>query len=163
MISPTTGELRFSDGWRLRPQDPMGAIFDRVLATRDLPIPEWRLHDVGVHSSEFGDFEVGAVCGPDQRVCLVTLTHRHTFYEASTVADGERRVYHESILATDLKGQREYPWGEAFCRFDAQDHKDRLVIAYTGGSHIPHQVAEVLLNLEEHERFEQSRGSERRG
>jgi len=158
MISSLTGEIFFSDGWQVQPQEPVDT--GCILASKKLPIPEWQLHDAGVHGSEYGEFEVGVVSGPDGRVSVVTLTHRHPFYEETTKADGERRVYHEGILAKDLKGQREHPWGEAFCRFDAQDHRDRIILAYTRGAHIPQQIAEVLLNLEEHERFEQS--SERR-
>lgn len=156
MISSNTGEVTFSNGWRLLPQEPFSMLSEHVLSSKDLPIPDWHLHEVGVHASEFGDFDVTVVCGPQQRLSLVMLTHRHSFYEPDTKRDGERRVYHENILTKDLRGLRQHAWGEAFCRFDAQDHRDRIVLAYTRGSQIPQQIAEVLLNLDERERFEQS-------
>lgn len=156
MISLQTGEIRFSDGWLVQGQASITDLAEKILSSRRLPIPGWRLYDVGVHESEYGKFEVMVVCGPDRTVCLAILTHRHSFYEADTWEDGERRVYHEEILSRDLKGRRTYPWGDAFCRFHAQDHQDRLIVAYTGGGQVPQEIAEVLLNLEEHERLEQN-------
>ncbi len=157
MISPLTGEIIFHDGLHLLPQAPVETCQAR--SSRGLPIPGWRLHDSGLRSSEYGPFEVQVVSSPDSRLCMVMLAHHHAFYEPHTASDGERRVFHEGLLARDLHDRREFPWGQVFCRFDEQDHRDRIVVAYAIGGHIPPQIAEVLLNLEEHARLE-SRSSE---
>ena len=161
MISSVTGEITFVDGLRLLPQAPADVVEALAVSARGLPIPGWRICDAGQRQSEYGAFEVRIVSDPEGRISLVMLAHLHDFYEPHTASDGERRVFHEGILARDVKGQREFPWGQVFCRFDEQDHRDRIVVAYAVGGHVPPQIAEVLLNLEEHERLE-NRASERR-
>lgn len=157
MIDAATGTVTFSGGLVLRPLDPLRLVAGQVVSSRALPVTDWKLHDFASQTSEFGHFDVCIASGPDECVRVIMLTHRHDFYEAGTAADGERRVFHQGILERDLQGRRDFPWGGAFCRFDESDHRDRLIVAYTGGSPASHEITEVILNLEEYERAEQRR------
>jgi len=84
-----------------------------------------------------------------ERVLL--LAHTHPFYQADTPDDSERRAFHEGIISSDLAGQREFSWGQVFCRLDNKSNKDWLVLAYTLGPQVPMQTAAVLLHLHDHE------------
>lgn len=148
MISRVSGDICFSDGMLLRPQQPLHELAYPV-ASESLPIPGWMQHELGVHSCEYGEFEVEVVCGPEHRIYLVLLNHRHSFYEAATAEDCERRVFHHGILAKDLSGQREFSWGQAFCRLDPAKNKNWLVVAYNIGPQVPIRAACELLGLEE--------------
>lgn len=62
-----------------------------------------------------------------------------------------RIAFPESVIGSDLPGQREFSWGEAFCRLDTEHNKDWLIIVYTVGPRIPLHRAELLRELYEHE------------
>ncbi|HSI15763.1 MAG TPA: hypothetical protein VK961_27190 [Chthoniobacter sp.] len=116
-----------------------------------LPIPGWTQHLLGVHPSEYGLFEVEAVSDRDSHIQAVLLAHSHSFYQSDTPSDSERRTFHEGVIGSDLLGQREFSWGEAFCRLDTGNNKDWLVIVYTIGPQVPLPRAELLRHLREHE------------
>jgi hypothetical protein len=158
MISPVTGEVAFSDGLRFSPHEPLsdGRIRD-ARSHSQLPIPGWTQHILGIHASEHGFFEVEAVSDRDDRIQAVLVAHSHSFYQPDTPNDSERRAYHESVIGSDLHGQQEFSWGEAFCRLDAEDNKDWLVIVYKVGPQVPLQRVELLRHLREHEHLPSSR------
>jgi hypothetical protein len=154
MIAPATGEVGFQDGLvimahcRVRPlSDARGDGRPRALQA-----PRWTCHPLGTHPSQHGLFRVEVVAGPEARVHLVSLAHVHPFYEKRTPEDSERRAYHEGIIAADLKGQREFPWGQVFCKLDPVKNEDWLVVAYTQGPHVPKSSRAVLGQLIEREK-----------
>ncbi|SPE50000.1 hypothetical protein SBV1_1000004 [Verrucomicrobia bacterium] len=55
------------------------------------------------------------------------------------------------MISSDLAGQREFSWGQVFCRRDAKSNKDWLVLAYTLGPQVPMQTSAVLAHLYAHE------------
>lgn len=156
MIAPDTGEVSFHDGLRIRADDPLAALLDTLgesppLPSIPLPIPGWHQHWLGPHASDRGTFEVEAVSGPAGRVHLVFLAHSHPFYRPGTPQDSERRAYHEGVIAADLRGQREFAWGEVFPRLERDDTKDWLIVSYTQGPKVPQPTLHELLQLREHE------------
>jgi hypothetical protein len=116
-----------------------------------LPITGWCQYALGLHSSDHGKFSVEVVSDEKQHVQAVLLAHSHPFYEPDTPNDSERRAFHEGVIAADLMGQLEFPWGEVLCRFDRRCHKDWLVVVYNIGPQVPLQKAELLFHLYEHE------------
>lgn len=144
MISRITGEIKFQN-LLITPH----AIFQTALAQRSraLPLPGWSGHQLGVHQSEVGAFDVELLTDADGRVQLALLAHKHPFYERNTPNDAERRTFHEGIITSELAGQREHPWGEVLCRLDQRANKDWLVVAYNQGPHVPAVFPEVLLHL----------------
>jgi hypothetical protein len=80
----------------------------------------------------------------------VFVSHHHSFYEAETVEDSERRSYHESLIASDLRGQREFSWGHVFCRLDPKANRDWLVLIYSPFCGVPLQERAVYRILFEH-------------
>ena len=152
MISPVSGEVVFSDGLRFSPHEALSANHVRDARSHSLlPIPGWTQHFLGIHPSDHGSFEVEAVSDRDSRIQGVLVAHSHSFYQSGTPNDSDRRAFHESVIGSDLLGQREFLWGEAFCRLDTEHNKDWLVIVYTVGPQIPLQRAELLRFLYEHE------------
>ncbi|MDR3403499.1 MAG: hypothetical protein P4L99_13460 [Chthoniobacter sp.] len=89
--------------------------------------------------------------GLESRVEGVFLCHRHPFYDAATPDDSERRVFHEGVIAADLFGQQEFPWGHVFCRLDRATNRDWLVVIYSPFSSVPLQQREVYRILLSHE------------
>jgi hypothetical protein len=81
------------------------------------------------------------------RIQVVLMSHRHSFYELNTPDDAERRAFHEGVIHTDLAGQREFSWGEVLCRLEPIPNKDWLVVAYSNESKVPLPDREVLLRL----------------
>lgn len=146
MIRRASGEIDFRDGLLLRGDQEVTALLPIVRSTT-LPFPGWAQHDLGRHDSEHGTFQVEIVCGAERRVQVVFLQHCHAFYEQDTPNDGERRAFHEGILARDLGGQREFSWGQAFRHLDVRENKDTLVVAYSCGPHVVRQTTRELLSL----------------
>jgi len=157
MISPANGEVTFESGLRIDAHAQIGALSIllariSVLPTyRNLPIPGWRQYVLGVHRSEHGDFEVEASVSDEDRVEALFLSHRHSFYQLGTSDDAERRVYHEGIIASDLRGQKEFSWGHVFCRFNAAIRRDFLVIVYNPFVNIPLDARTIQKVLAAHE------------
>lgn len=156
MIALATGEVDFEDGLRIRADEPLAALLATLadpeqVTSIALPIAGWRQHRLGLHPSDRGTFEVETVSGPAGRVHLVFLAHSHPFYRPGTPEDSERRAYHEGVIATDLRGQREFTWGEVFPRLESDNSKDWLIVSYTQGPHVPQLPADLLQQLREHE------------
>jgi hypothetical protein len=78
---------------------------------------------------------------------VVLLAHQHNYYEATTPRDAERRAFHDGVISADLAGQREFSWGQVFCRLETKSNKDWLVLAYTLGPQVPGNTVEVLKHL----------------
>lgn len=156
MIARATGEVFFQDGVCLLPHDPIHTVLVQARGqekiSQDLPAKGWKKHLLGNHPSDRGTFEVEAVTGPEERIHMVFLAHDNPFYETGTPDDSERRAYHEGVIASDLGGQREFPWGQVFCRLDPKINKDWLVVAYTAGAQVPLKVRNALLQISAHEK-----------
>jgi hypothetical protein len=121
------------------------------MGTQSLTLKPWKQHVLGFHESEHGTFEVEARSADEERIQIVLLAHRHSFYESNTPDDAEHRAFHEGVISLDLAGQREFTWGEVLCRLEPSPNKDWLVIAYSREAKVPSPVEEVLLRLHGHE------------
>lgn len=144
MIVRATGEILFAKEFSLIPQELfMRRRPVRVLDRQALSVPGWTQHFLGVHASDHGAFEVEVVTDPSKHVQTVLLLHEHRFYRERAAQDSERRAFHEGVLAVDLAGQREFSWGEVFCRLDREAGRDWIVVAYALGPRVPMQVPEV--------------------
>jgi hypothetical protein len=139
MISRTTGEVVLANGVIFTPQ--CGLLEEHLVDLRghqELSIPGWTLHLLGEHESDHGLFEVQAVSDPKCRIQTVLLSHLHPFYgEEETPDDGERHAFHQGVIESELGGQREFSWGEVFCRVDESSNRDWLIVAYQPGPHVP--------------------------
>jgi hypothetical protein len=148
LINRVTGEVSFQGGLHI--------VSHRAIAlphkTRKLSLKGWRRHLLGIQSSDYGDFEVEALSKEEKRILLVMLSHEHSFYERDTSADAERRIFHEGVISTELAGQREFSWGEVFCRFESALRRDYIIIAYSRDADIPLADREILLRLFAHEK-----------
>lgn len=155
MIIPSTGEIGFADGLRIAAHasvaEVRASLIESEVTERAMPVPGWKQHCLGNHSSNFGTFEVEVVCGGEGRVQGVFLCHLHSFYEKATPEDRERRVFHEGIIATELKGQREFAWGHVFCWLDPSDNRDWLAIIYSPFSGVPLHAREIQRMLSAYE------------
>ena len=148
MISRTSGEVSFQD-LNILPQALLPSAAQQhapVKPSRSLQVPDWSAHQLGIHRSDLGTFDV-EVLAHEGRIQLILLAHVHQFYEPNTPGDAERRAFHEGIIASELAGQREFSWGEVLCRLDTRANKDWLVLAYNQGPHVPIADSKVLLDL----------------
>jgi hypothetical protein len=155
VIIPSTGEVGFADGLRITAHVLVSRLLEAlpqdIISTRELPIEGWRQHVLGKHASNHGVFFVEVATGSEGRVEAVFLSHCHEFYDSTTPIDSERRVYHEGIIASDLRGQREFSWGYVFCRLDSKVNQDWLVVIYSPFSTVPLHRREVYKVLIAHE------------
>jgi hypothetical protein len=171
MISPVNGEVSFDDGLIIQAHATLSALvlsqtgfLFSSLKRRDLKVPGWSQYELGVHASCHGEFQVEASVSDVTRVEAVFLSHCHAFYEADTPLDGERRIYHEGVIAIDLCGQREFQWGHAFCRYQKEGHRDWLVVVYSPFANVAMREHAVERLLHAHEPLpaeERKRGSVR--
>jgi hypothetical protein len=158
MINRVTGEIDFRDGLRVVPHGTIQSLSSGFgpslkIETHRLSYKGWKRHVLGFHESEYGNFEVEALSAEDDCIHVVLLSHWHTFYEAGTPEDAERRAFHEGVVSTDLGGQREFAWGEVLCRLEQPASKDWIVAAYSGEARIPLPEQGVPLRLYSHERW----------
>jgi hypothetical protein len=156
MIAPATGEVHFRDGLTIVAHCPIGSLphSPRPWSFRKLPASDRKWHSLGVHPSDHGRFEVEVVSGPDHRVHAVFLAYVHdptNRVDKDKDRELERGDYHEAVIASDLKGQREFSWGEVGCKLNEMGKKEWLVVAYTQGPHVPTPSTEVIGRLVEHE------------
>ena len=156
MINRATGEVDIQTGLHIRPHASVQSLFTdpaglSKIKTRKLSLQGWTRHTLGCHTSEHGTFEVEALSAEEQRVYVVLLSHNHPFYEPRTPDDAERRTFHEGVIATDLAGQKEFTWGQAFCRFEPSLNQDWLVIAYSREARKPLPERDILRHLYAHE------------
>jgi hypothetical protein len=159
MISPVNGEVGFDDGLCVACHATLGTLAPFVVSSRDLPVPGWMQVVLGLHTADHGDFQVEASVGAERRVEALFLSHRHPFYEVDTPEDSERRAYHEGVIAIDLRGQSEFPWGRVFCRFDPLVKYDWLVIVYNPFKDVPLHARAVEKVLMAHELIPPARPS----
>jgi len=148
MINRVTGEIWFGSGLHILPHRAI-EFSHRI---QPLSLKSWKRHILGFHSSEHGKFEVEALSTDQERIQIVLLAHQHSFYQAVTPGDAERRAFHEGVICKDLTGQREFSWGEILCRLEARCNKDWLVVAYDRNAGVPLQDREVLLRFFAHEK-----------
>jgi hypothetical protein len=154
MINQVTGEIDFCDGLRIAPHCSIEVFGPSLkIETHALSCKDWKRHVMGFHQSEHGNFEVESLSAEDACIHVVLLSHSHTFYEAGTVGDAERRAFHEGVIHSDLGGQREFAWGEVVCRLEQPANKDWLVVAYSRESRVHLPEKEVLLRLCARERI----------
>jgi hypothetical protein len=160
MISRLSGEVTFQD-LRILPQAvlPSALLKEKPVGhSGHFPIPGWSGHQLGLHRSDIGPFQVEVLCA-EGRIQVVLLAHvrplanARPFYEQNTPGDAERRAFHEGLISSELAGQREFSWGEVLCRYDKRVNKDWLVIAYNQGPHVPVVAPEVPLYLQALELF----------
>jgi hypothetical protein len=157
MINRVTGEIDFRDGLRIVPHCTVNSLSTArdepmKVQTQKLPLGDWKLHVLGPHPSEHGNFEVEALSADDDCIHVVLLSHQHPFYETGTPDDAERRAFHEGVVNSDLRGQREFTWGEVICRLEMPASRDWLVVAYNRPPRVPLPEKAVLLRLFAHER-----------
>ena len=107
--------------------------------------------DYGVWVSDYGQFVVEATVGSEERVDAVFLSHCHSFYDKSAKGDAERRTFHEGIIATELRGQREFSWGSVICKYDAAKNRDWLVIIFNPFTNVPRKERHEAMVLTAHE------------
>lgn len=160
MILPSTGEISFTDGLRITAHaliQPLLRSTPGSVSSRALPVEGWNQHLLGEHPSSFGQLDVEVATGAEHRVEGVFLRHVHPFYDPATPEDSERRAFHEGIIATDLRGQREFSWGHVFCRFKKQENRDALVVIYTPFGNVPLQQREAYRVLVAHDSPETTR------
>ncbi len=162
MISPHDGEVGFEDGLCIRGHAPLRRFGEFVVSSRNLPVPGWTQHVLGLHRSEHGDFQVEVSVGTERRVEALFLSHRHPFYEPETPEDSERRAYHEGVIIIDLRGQKEFGWGHVFCRFNPLVKCDWLVVVYSPFANIPLHAREIEKVLAAHELIPAAGGRFRR-
>lgn len=148
MIAASTGEVSFSDGVFIKPHSLLAELLANVSKSllpksRALPVEGWAQHSLGVHQSDLGLFEVEVVSGNENRVEGIFLSHSHSFYEGSPPGDEERRVFHEGIISSDLRGQSEFSWGHVFCKLDREAGRNWLVVIYNPFANVPMPLREV--------------------
>ncbi|MEO6847892.1 MAG: hypothetical protein ABI443_09955 [Chthoniobacterales bacterium] len=159
MITPTTGEIGFADGLSLGPHAQIDGLQVETLKRRAIPVKGWSQVEMGVHPSDQGDFEIEISSGPENRVEAVFLSHSHSFYEAGTPEDGERRVFHDGVIARDLRGQHEFSWGNVFTKLDPKSNRDWIAIIYNRFPSISLSTSEGLDLKGEHESHPEDRES----
>lgn len=138
MIARATGEVVLANAVVFTPQCEL--VQEHLIDARahqQLSVPGWTLHMLGEHESDHGRFEVQAVSDPASRIQTVLLSHLHPFYGKESEGDEERHAFHEGVLEADLGEQREFYWGEVFCRVDGSSNKDWIVVAYRPGPTVP--------------------------
>jgi hypothetical protein len=138
MIAPHNGEVCFSDGIVIRAHTPIWKLplQPEVLGQSDFG---WVYFTAGRHESEHGTFELELACShlDALEIFLVVLWSVEPFFEETSAQDRERAIFHEGILARDLRGQREFSWGEAFCKYNRKSYRSCLNVVYTAGPKVP--------------------------
>lgn len=157
MINRVTGEIDFSDGLRIVPHCAVSSLATArekpmKVRTQKLSLGLWKRHVLGSHPSGHGTFEVETLSADDDCINVVLFSHQHSFYEASTPEDAERRTFHEGVVNSDLGGQREFTWGEVICRLEMPANRDWLVVAYNRQPRVPLPEKTELLRLFAHEK-----------
>jgi hypothetical protein len=151
MIAAADGEVSFSDGLVIRPHAPIASLplEPRIMGRSALG---WVYFDAGRHRSEHGEFSVELACSEQDSLAifLVVLCSVNPFFEIASDEDRERAAFHEAVLARDLRGQREFSWGEAFCKYNRQDARNCLNIVYTAGPKVPRRITMVPGARSEH-------------
>jgi hypothetical protein len=138
MIGAANGEVVFADGLIIRPHGSLKSLPLQPKMLGSSPLG-WSYFDAGRHPSEHGEFAVELACSDAEglAVFLVVLWSMNPFFDILSDQDRERAAFHEAVLARDLRGQREFSWGEAFCKYNRQDARNCLNVVYTAGPKVP--------------------------
>ena len=144
MILPNTGEVIFLDGLHFHPHGKLPADAPGLLFP---PVPGWSKFVLGPHPADRGEFQVEVVCDAKRRVRTVAVSHQHPFYQPDTPGDAERRAFHEGVIGSDLRGQREFSWGYALLCMDEKANRNWLVVFYSTELHVPLGRVEGLPQL----------------
>ncbi len=157
MISLRTGAVSFTNGLEISAHADVFEVASSYagkgeICSRMLPASDWLQWTFGIHFSDRGSFQLLIDCS-GKFVQRILLSHEHSFYGVQVSKDRERRIFHESIIATDLRGQCEFEWGDVSCEFDAQTGRDWLVISYDTFSKVPLHPVQVERTLWAHEEF----------
>jgi hypothetical protein len=150
MISPANGEVTFSDGLCIAAHDRINDFSGAVVSNHPHPVAGWHQYIFGFLVSDYGRFQVEAAVNELRRVEAVFLSHCDPLYHADKPDPG-RIACHQSIIATDLLGQKDFPWGHTFCRFDPESKRDWLVVVFNPFINVPLQSRSAERQLTEHE------------
>jgi hypothetical protein len=154
MLSPITGTIGFNGDFHLVPhQELTKAHFPDALVRPFDTLSGWRYHLLGIHLSAYGPFEVEAVTNHHHRLQVVLLrcaVEEVPRLKSRASIPSHRQNIHEEILATDLRGQREFPWGTVYHGDHPDLPKSWLIVAYSPGLHTPLPRFELPLHLFEH-------------
>jgi hypothetical protein len=141
MISQLDGEVSFSDGLVVRPHMPSSDLLTSSSTLIGASELGWMAFRLGEHPSEYGNFLVEVACATEEDpVFLVVLVSTDPFFATPVEGDRERWIFHEGVLARELCGQREFAWGEAFCKYDRQDRRNCLNVVYVAGPKVPNSA-----------------------
>ena len=153
MIASATGEVYFQDGLSIVAHCPVLSLFrpSSAMRFRRLAGSVRKWHALGIHRSDHGLFEVEVVSGLEDRVQAVFLAHFDSSYRTAENAEVERGAYHEAVIAADLKGQREFSWGEVGCNLSDECKKEWLVVAYNQGPHVLRPQGKLIPQMVQHE------------
>jgi hypothetical protein len=146
MIAPATGEVRFHDSLTIVALCPVQFLICERPGTTFKKLHTSERKWQGMHPSEHGVFEVEVVSGSDDRVHAVFLAHVDP-QQRSRGGELERGDLHEQVIAIDLKGQKEFSWGEVGCRLSEAGKKEWLVVAYGKGPPVPRPPEEAIRHL----------------
>ena len=148
MIAALDGEVSFADGLVIRAHDSVRTLPLKPEVLGSSPLG-WVYFSAGRHPSEHGEFAVELACSEadELAIFLVVLWSVNPFFQTASEEDRERAVFHESVLARDLRGQREFSWGEAFGKYNRQDARNCLNVVYTAGPKVPRMTREGLRAL----------------
>lgn len=152
MIAAADGEVSFTDGLIIRAHTPLASLPVQPKLLGRSPLG-WSYFEAGRHRSEHGEFAVELACSDQDSlvVFLVVLWSVNPFFEVPSEQDRERAAFHDAVLVRDLRGQREFSWGEAFCKYNRQDGRNCLNVVYTAGPKVPGCLSANLGMLSEHE------------
>lgn len=139
MISRLDGEVSFADGLVIRPHMPSRSLPAGTLELAGGSSWGWVMFALGEHPSIYGAFRVEVACATadEHPVFLVVLSSVEPFFDTPVEGDRERWIFHEGVLAGELSGQREFAWGEVFCKYSDQDRRNCLNVVYTAGPKVP--------------------------
>ena len=161
MIDVATGEVSFRDGLCISAHALIGEVAATLpnpdsISSRELSAAGWHQYKLGVHGSEFGSFVVEVSVSAARRVEGVFLSHSDRLRYKQTKNtpsgdDAERRAFHENVIAADLRGQREFSWGEVFCKLDREANRDWLVVIYNPFANVPLSSERAERTLAVHE------------
>jgi len=150
MISPANGEVTFSAGLCISAHARIRDFYQAVVSNHPHPVAGWRQYIFGFLKSEYGRFQVEAAVNDILRVEAVFLSHCDPLYHEGKPDPG-RIACHNSIIAADLLGQKEFPWGHTFCRFDPESKRDWLVVVFNPFINVPLESRSAEKHITERE------------
>ena len=150
MISPTDGEVNFHDGFCIRPHMQLKNSSCPVVAVYPSTVEGWDQYILEFQTSDHGCFDVELTADQKSRVQAVLLSHRDNLYHGGRPDPG-RHAQHLKIIAADLSGQLEFPWGQIINRYDPRRAREWLIVTYNPFTNIPLQPRAAELSMPERE------------